>query len=558
MDEVKAAAAPSEGFDSAAPDFHMTKDSSAPTIQHNRRKRKSKDSGELEAKASHFDKKKRKSTQGCSPKDSGELIAKVAQFDKKKEESILKAKAAQFDNNRKEESILKAKAAQFDKNQSDFKLTMDEEKTRINIVVIGHYNSGKSTTTGHLLYKLGEIDKLVIERYEKEAAEMDKSSFKYAWVLDKLKEERKRGITIDISLSKVETTRYICTVTDAPGHRDYIKNMITGTSPADCAILIIDATFPAYEYGMTLGQTRDHTLLAFTLGVKQMICCCNKMDATSPKYSQSRFHYIVKQLTPFFWKVGYNSDNISFVPISGFEGENMTERSPNLQWYTGPTLLEAINQINEPKRPSDKPLRLPVLDVYKIGGIGTVPVGRVATGVIKPGMEVTFGPIDLTTEVKSVQFHNKELPEALPGDFVGFNVQNVAAKDLKRGYVASNSKDDPAKCAASFTSHVIVMNHPGKIKKGYAPLLCCHTSHTAVKFAELLTKIDRRTFEELEAEPKFLKNGDAGMVKMVPIKPLVVETFSEYPPLGRFVVRDVRQTVAVGVIKSVDKRDATG
>uniref|UniRef100_A0A0E0GHL7 Elongation factor 1-alpha n=1 Tax=Oryza nivara TaxID=4536 RepID=A0A0E0GHL7_ORYNI len=351
---------------------------------------------------------------------------------------------------------------------------MGKEKTHINIVVIGHVDSGKSTTTGHLIYKLGGIDKRVIERFEKEAAEMNKRSFKYAWVLDKLKAERERGITIDIALWKFETTKYYCTVIDAPGHRDFIKNMITGTSQADCAVLIIDSTTGGFEAGISKdGQTREHALLAFTLGVKQMICCCNK-------------------------------------------------------------------------------------DVYKIGGIGTVPVGRVETGVLKPGMVVTFGPSGLTTEVKSVEMHHEALQEALPGDNVGFNVKNVAVKDLKRGYVASNSKDDPAKEAASFTSQVIIMNHPGQIGNGYAPVLDCHTSHIAVKFAELVTKIDRRSGKELEKEPKFLKNGDAGMVKMIPTKPMVVETFSEYPPLGRFAVRDMRQTVAVGVIKNVEKKDPTG
>ncbi|KAK8483320.1 hypothetical protein V6N11_019432 [Hibiscus sabdariffa] len=281
--------------------------------------------------------------------------------------------------------LLSSRGTSSQANLKDSGSTMGKEKIHINIVVIGHVDSGKSTTTGHLIYKLGGIDKRVIERFEKEAAEMNKRSFKYAWVLDKLKAERERGITIDIALWKFETTKYYCTVIDAPGHRDFIKNMITGTSQADCAVLIIDSTTGGFEAGISKdGQTREHALLAFTLGVKQMICCCNKMDATTPKYSKARYDEIVKEVSSYLKKVGYNPDKIPFVPISGFEGDNMIERSTNLDWYKGPTLLEALDQINEPKRPSDKPLRLPLQDVYKIGGIGTVPVGRVETGVLKP------------------------------------------------------------------------------------------------------------------------------------------------------------------------------
>ncbi|KAF2323374.1 hypothetical protein GH714_034931 [Hevea brasiliensis] len=369
---------------------------------------------------------------------------------------------------------------------------------------------------------------------------MKKRSFKYAWVLDKLKAERERGITIDIALWKFETTKYYCTVIDAPGHHDFIKNMITGTSQADCALLIIDSTAGGFEAGISKdGQTREHALLAFTLDVKQMICCCNKMDATTPKYSKARYNEIVKEVSSYLKKVGYDLEKIPFIPISGFEGDNMIERSTNLDWYKGPTLLEAFDFIDEPKRPSHKPLRLPLQDVYKIGGIGTVPVGRVET-------------------VKSVEMHHEALQKALPGDYVGFNVTSVAVKDLKCGYVASNSKHDPAREAANFTSQVMIINHPGQIKNGYAPVLHCHTSKIAVKFSEILTRVDRRSGQELEKEPKFLKTGDGGFVKMIPTKPMVVETFYEYPPLGRFAVRDMRQTVAVGVIKSVEKKDPSG
>jgi len=434
---------------------------------------------------------------------------------------------------------------------------MGKEKLHVNIVVIGHVDSGKSTTTGHLIYKLGGIDKRVIEKFEKEAAEMNKRSFKYAWVLDKLKAERERGITIDIALWKFETNKYYCTVIDAPGHRDFIKNMITGTSQADCAVLVIDSTPGGFEAGISKdGQTREHALLAFTLGVKQMIVSLNKMDGTSPPYSQARYDEIVKEVSAYLKRVGYNPAKIPFIPISGFNGDNMIERSTNLNWYKGPTLLEALDAIEPPKRPSDKPLRLPLQDVYKIGGIGTVPVGRVETGVLKPGMVVVFAPSGLSTEVKSVEMHHESLPEALPGDNVGFNVKNVSVKELKRGYVASDSKNDPAKPCENFTAQVIIMNHPGQIGNGYAPVLDCHTSHIAVKFAEILTKVDRRSGQELEKFPKALKNGDAGFVRMVPTKPMCVETFADYPPLGRFAVRDMRQTVAVGVVKAVEKKEA--
>merc|ERR1712174_6888 len=373
------------------------------------------------------------------------------------------------------------------------------------------------------------------------------------------KAERERGITIDIALWKFESPKYAFTVIDAPGHRDFIKNMITGTSQADVAVLVIASGTGEFEAGIAKnGQTREHALLSFTLGVKQMICAINKMDDKSVNYSENRYNEIKNEVSGFLKKIGYNPNKIPFVPISGWNGDNMLERSSNMGWYKGPPLLEALDNIIPPKRPIEKALRVPLQDVYKIGGIGTVPVGRVETGVLNPGMVVTFAPAMITTEVKSVEMHHEQLKQAVPGDNVGFNVKNVSVKDIRRGNVASDSKNDPAAGCEDFTAQVIVLNHPGEIRAGYTPVLDCHTAHIACKFATLKEKIDRRSGKSVEKEPKAVKSGDAAIVLLTPSKPLCVETFKDYAPLGRFAVRDMRQTVAVGVIKAVTKKEGSG
>jgi elongation factor 1-alpha len=433
---------------------------------------------------------------------------------------------------------------------------MAKEKNHVSLVVIGHVDSGKSTSTGHLIYKCGGIDKRTIEKYEKEAEEMGKGSFKYAWVLDKLKAERERGITIDIALWKFESASSVFTIIDAPGHRDFIKNMITGTSQADVAILMIASPSGEFESGWSKdGQTREHALLAFTMGVKQMICCCNKMDAKGADYKEERYNEIKAEVSAYLKQVGYKIETVPFIPISGWVGDNMLEPSENMPWYKGPYLLQALDAIKPPKRPILKPLRLPLQDVYKISGIGTVPVGRVETGVIKPAMTVTFGPMGTTTECKSVEMHHEQVAEAIPGDNVGFNVKGLSVTDIKRGYVASDSKNTPAMDTEYFKAQVIVMNHPGQIMNGYAPVLDCHTCHIACKFAEIESKMDKRTGKVMEEFPKAIKSQDAAIVKLIPSKPMVVESFNEFPPLGRFAVRDMKQTVAVGVIKETVKKD---
>ena len=428
----------------------------------------------------------------------------------------------------------------------------DEPRRRISIVVIGHVDSGKSTTTGHLIYKCGGIDKKTIDKYEKEATELGKPSLKFAWVLDNLKAEREKGMTIDISLWRFESPTKDFTVIDAPGHRDFIKNMITGTTQADAALLVVDCTQDGFQVGFARdGQTREHALLAFTLGVKQMVVAVNKMDDVD--YSEKRYEEVKSELSSHLKKVGFKLSKVSFVPVSGWDGDNIVDKSDNMKWYEGPTLLGALDNLSAPKRPTDKPLRIPIQDVYKIGGIGTVPVGRVEAGIIRPGITVKIAPSGIKAEVKSVEVHHECVPEVGAGNNVGFNLKNVTVKDLRRGDVASNADDEPACNVSSFEAQIIVMNHPGKITKGYCPVIDCHTAHVACKFVDIRDRMDRKTGKIIEAKPESLQNGDAAIVTMEPTKPLCVEPFADFPALGRFVIRDMKQTVAVGIIKSTTK-----
>ena len=433
---------------------------------------------------------------------------------------------------------------------------MKKEKPHINIVVIGHVDSGKSTTTGHLLYKCGGVDQRTIEKYEKESTAKGKHSFKYAWVLDELASERERGITIDISLRKIVTEKNVFTIIDAPGHRDFIKNMITGTSQADVALLVVSAAKGEFEAGISgEGQTKEHPLLAFTLGVKQMIVLVNKMDSDSVQWKEERFLEVKREVGDHLQKVGYNPDKILFIPLSGWFGDNIVEKSQNLPWYSGPTLLQALDNVIPPKRLTDKPLRITIQDVYKIEGVGTVPAGKVETGILKNGAMITFAPTGITTEVRSIEMHHEKQERAETGDSIGFNVRSVSTKEIKRGHVCGDSKCDPPKEAVSFEAQIVVLKCPGQIVAGYTPVIDCHAAHIACTFAELKARVDKRSNKVLEENPKGLKAGDSAIVKMVPISPMCVEAFNQYPPLGRFAVRDMKQTIAVGVIRSVEKAE---
>jgi len=424
-------------------------------------------------------------------------------------------------------------------------------KPHLNLVVIGHVDHGKSTTMGHFLYRLGAIDQRTIAQYEEEAKKMGKESFKYAWVLDRIKEERERGLTIDLAFQKFETKKYYFTLIDAPGHRDFVKNMITGASQADGAILVVSAKKGEYEVGISAGgQTREHAYLAFLLGIKQLVVLVNKMDDATVGWSKERFEEVVQGTKDLLKTIGYPTDKVNFIPVSGWLGDNLVERSKSMPWYTGATVQEALDGFQEPPKPLDKPLRLPVQAVYSIKGVGTVPVGRVETGVLKVNDVVVIQPGNLKAEVKSIEMHHQSLPQAVPGDNIGFALKGVEKTQLSRGMVVCSPT---ASCpvAKEFIAQIVVIYHPTAIAAGYTPVMHIHTAQTAVKFLEISQKMDPRTGQVTEKNPSFIKTGDVAVVKLQPLVPTALEPYTSSPELGRFAIRDSGITVAAGVVKEI-------
>jgi elongation factor 1-alpha len=415
---------------------------------------------------------------------------------------------------------------------------MATEKPHMNLAVIGHIDHGKSTLVGRLLYETGTVPAHVIEKYKAEAEEKGKGSFAFAWVMDSLKEERERGITIDIAHKRFDTKKYYYTIVDCPGHRDFVKNMITGASQADAAILTVDAKDGVMD------QTKEHVFLSRTLGINQVIIAINKMDSVD--YSEDRFNEVKEDVSALVKIVGYKPDDINFIPTSALFGANIAESSSDTAWYKGPTILEALDLFVAPEKPTTLPLRIPIQDAYTISGIGTVPVGRVETGVMKPGDKVTFMPSGATGEVKSIEMHHEEIPEATPGDNIGFNVRGVGKKDVRRGDVLGPASAPPT-VASEFTAQIVVLQHPSAISAGYTPVFHCHTAQTACTFLSLDKKLDPRSGEVLEENPSFIKAGDAAIVTIMPTRPMVIEEVNKIPQLGRFAIRDMGTTIAAGM-----------
>jgi elongation factor 1-alpha len=422
---------------------------------------------------------------------------------------------------------------------------MSEDKPHQNLAIIGHVDHGKSTLVGRLLFETGSVPEHVIEQYREEAEEKGKGGFEFAYVMDNLAEERERGVTIDIAHQEFDTDKYYFTIVDCPGHRDFVKNMITGASQADNAVLVVAA-----DDGVA-PQTREHVFLARTLGINELIIAVNKMDVVD--YSEDSYKEVKEQVSKLLKQVRFKAEDATFVPISAFEGDNISDRSDNTSWYDGPTLLEALNDLPEVEPPTDAPLRLPIQDVYTISGIGTVPVGRVETGELKPGMNVSFQPSDVSGEVKTVEMHHEEVPRAGPGDNVGFNVRGIGKDDIRRGDVCGPA-DDPPKVAETFKAQIVVMQHPSVITAGYTPVFHAHTAQVACTIEAIDQKLNPKTGEVAEENPDFIKSGDAAIVTVRPQKPLSIEPSSEIPELGSFAVRDMGQTIAAGKVLEVNER----
>ncbi len=416
-------------------------------------------------------------------------------------------------------------------------------KPHLNLVTMGHVDHGKSTLLGRLLFEKGAVKDEDLKKFE---AMGDKGkTFKFAWVFDNLKEERDRGLTIDLAHRKFESDKYYFTLIDAPGHRDFVKNMITGASQADAGVLVVAA-----DDGI-MPQTREHAALAFTLGVGQLVVAVNKMDLVD--YKQDVYEKLRSEVLDMLRVVGYkNADKFPFVPTSAFYGENVTKPSEKMKWYNGPTVLQALDTFTIPPKPIDKPLRIPVQDVYSITGVGTVPVGRVETGTLKVGDTLVFEPTGKTGEVKSIEMHHESIQKAEPGDNVGFNVRGIAKNELRRGDVAGLPSAPPT-VASEFVARIAVLQHPTAIAAGYTPVFHVHTAQVACQIVEIINKLDPKTGAVVEENPSYIKRGDMATIRVRPTKPLVIEKVSDIPQLSRFAIRDMGMTVAAGVCIDVVK-----
>ena len=412
----------------------------------------------------------------------------------------------------------------------------------MNIVFVGHVDHGKSTCVGQLMVKTGIVPEQELKKLRDEAEKHGKPGFEFAYIMDHIKEERERGVTIDLSYQKIVTSKRQITIIDAPGHKDFVKNMITGASQADAAFLTIAAKEGVQP------QTKEHLWLLRTMGVNNIAVIINKMDTVD--YKEDAFNKVKEEVSKLLKQVGIKVENVPFLAVSGLKGDNVKDKSSNMTWYKGHTIYEQLDLFPEPEKPTNLPLRMPIQDVYEITGIGTVPVGKIETGIMKVGQKVKILPgrsgRGIDGEIRRIEMQHEQYKEAPAGFNVGINIRGVGKKDVARGDVICDAAQ-PATIAEEFTAQVAVINHPTVIAKGYTPVFHVHTAQVPCQLIEIVHKINPASGQPMEGKVDFLKNGDVAVCKFKPIGNLVLEKSSANPHMARFAIRDAGQTVAAGV-----------
>ncbi|XP_003741002.1 HBS1-like protein [Galendromus occidentalis] len=432
----------------------------------------------------------------------------------------------------------------------------DKERTSmkplLNLVVVGHVDAGKSTLMGHLLYLTGNVSKKTMAKYEHESKKQGKASFAYAWVLDETSEERTRGITMDMAYAKVETEHRCINILDAPGHKDFIPNMITGAAQADVAILVVDATRGEFETGFELGgQTREHTMLVRSLGVAQLSVAVNKLDTC--QWSEERFNEIISALKPFLKQTGFVESMVSFVPCSGLTGVNLHERSqlPQLtKWYKGPCLLETIDKMEPPPRPITKPLRMCVADVFKGMQSGVSVGGKIESGCMSQGDKFIIMPSQEPCVVKSLLIDNLPHNRAFAGDNVIVNLDKCEPSQICFGSVICDA-NEPIRAVSKFEAKVVIFNIDIPVIKGSPVVLHFQSLSEQACFGRLLKELNRNTGEVVREKPRYLSKNSSGVVVIKVARPICVERYQDSKELGRITLRQSGNTIAAGVVTAL-------
>lgn len=427
-----------------------------------------------------------------------------------------------------------------------------EEKQHLNVVFIGHVDAGKSTIGGQILYLTDMVDERTIQKYEKEAKDKNRESWYMAYIMDTNEEERAKGITVEVGRAHFETAERRFTILDAPGHKNFVPNMISGASQADVGVLVISARKGEFETGFERGgQTREHAQLAKTLGVSKLLVVVNKMDDPSVEWAKERFDEIEKKMVPFLKSCGYNiKKDVLFLPISGLLGYNMKERMPKTvcSWWDGPCFFEALDKIETPTRDPMAPFRMPLIDKFK--DMGTVVMGKIESGTVRRGDSLILMPNKARVKVVTILRDADEVRTAKPGENLRIRLSGVEEEDILPGFVLS-SIERPISSVVEFDAQLQILellDHKAIFTAGYKAVLHIHSVVEECEVTELLQQIDPKTKKPIKKKLLFVKGGAIVVVRIQVNDIICVERFEDFPQLGRFTLRDEGKTVAIGKV----------